>query len=498
MFWIRMTTVRQPESAAVNAASNPRRALPEELPTARRRARVHQRLAMATAVCVVVATAAACGGGDSADRTASQSPASSASATGTGDLAGKLCEHSVPESKCTKCDPKLVAAFVASGDYCREHGFPESVCPECRSESTGHGGHGHDDEKEGVPEVVRLASPDAEAEAGIETRRVETRVVSSSLEVIGRLDYDQNRLASLSARGEALVLEAGVDVGDQVQAGQTLLVLASAAVGEGQARLRAAEARLAAADAAFERERALVQRSISPRRSLEEAERERAAAKADRDAALSALAAAGASPGTEGGRYALRAPFAGTVVVKRAVEGKSAAPGEMLVQVADLSRLWALLDVPESDAGGIRKGQPVALFLDGANGRTLEGRISRVAPEVDPTSRTVSARVELSNPDGWLRKGAFLRARIDVSRGRVARVVPAEAVQHTEGKPLVFVREGPGVFAPARVELGVAAAGGVEILGGVDPAAEVVTTGAFLLKTELLKESIGAGCGDHR
>ncbi|MBL8113609.1 MAG: efflux RND transporter periplasmic adaptor subunit, partial [Acidobacteria bacterium] len=361
-------------------------------------------------------------------------------------------EHAVPESKCTKCNPRLVAKFIAAGDFCREHGYPESVCPSCHPELAKAAGQVPAGGGE-LPSIVRLASPETEREAGIETHRIEPGRVARSLDVVGQLDYDQNRLAQLSARGEALVVEVKVDAGDRVRAGQPLLLLASALIGDVQARLSAAEARLAAARAALERERSLVERNISPRRSLEEAESEHAFAQADRASARAALAASGASP-NGGGRYELRAPFAGTVVSKDAVVGRSAAPGQVLVEVADLSVVWAQLDVPEADAGSVRAGQRVTLVIEGARSGSREGTISRVASAVNPATRTVSARVELANPGGALKKGSFVRGRIEIAAAHDALLVPLDAVQRAEGRTIVFVRKDGSSFEPVPVELG--------------------------------------------
>ncbi|HSN90999.1 MAG TPA: efflux transporter periplasmic adaptor subunit, partial [Anaeromyxobacteraceae bacterium] len=138
-------------------------------------------------------------------------------------------DHAVPESKCTKCDPRLVARFVEAGDYCREHGYPESVCPICHPERVPAG-----KEPPAFPEPglrVRLASVQTGRDVGIETAVAEPRKVAKVLEVVGQLDFDRNRLAHLSARGEALVVDVKVDVGDDVKEGEPLAVLTSAAVG---------------------------------------------------------------------------------------------------------------------------------------------------------------------------------------------------------------------------------------------------------------------------
>ncbi|HWN81880.1 MAG TPA: efflux RND transporter periplasmic adaptor subunit, partial [Candidatus Udaeobacter sp.] len=227
-------------------------------------------------------------------------------------------EHAIAESKCTKCHPNLVAGFIAAGDYCREHGYPASACPKCHPELVTAAG----EEPPVFPEPgtkVVLASAQTGRDAGIATQRIGTRRFARTLEVVGQLEFNHNRHAELSARSEALVAEVKVDIGDQVQANQALIALVSSAVGSEQARLSAVETRLETARSAVERERQLAENGVSPKRTLEQAQVELAAAQAEYDAAAASLDAAGAAPGGTGGRYVLRAPFAGTVVARDAV-----------------------------------------------------------------------------------------------------------------------------------------------------------------------------------
>lgn len=402
-------------------------------------------------------------------------------------------EHGLPESKCTRCNPRLVAKYIEAGDYCREHGFPASVCPICHPELIAAAGQ----EPPVFPEPgtrVRLASAETAREAGIETVRVEKRAFARTLDVVGQLDFNGNRHAQLSARGEALVLSVNVDIGDAVKAGQALVGLASSSVGAEQARLTAARTRLDTARSALERQRELSQSGVSPRKNAEEAQRELAAAQAEHDAARAALHATGAAAGGTGGRYVLAAPFAGTVIARDAVPGKAAMPDQVLIEVADLSTMWAQLDVPEADASQVRPGQPVRITLEGMRGETRAGTIARVGARVDPQSRTVPARVELPNPDQSLKAGVFLRATIEVAAEHEALLVPRPALQYAEGRTLVFVKKEDGLYEPVAVELGASDGDMVEVTSGLTPGAEVVTTAAFLLKTEILKGSIGAGC----
>ena len=105
------------------------------------------------------------------------------------------------------------------------------------------------------------------------------------------------------------------------------------------------------------------------------------------------------------------------------------------------------------------------------------------------------ARVELPNRDRTLKAGVFLRAQIRVTAEHDALLVPREALQRAESRTLVFVKRGEGLFEPVAVRTGEADGDLVEV-SGLEAGSEVVTTGAFLLKTEVMKESIGAGCCD--
>jgi cobalt-zinc-cadmium efflux system membrane fusion protein len=402
-------------------------------------------------------------------------------------------EHGLPESKCTKCNPKLVAKFIEAGDYCREHGYPESACPICHPDLVRAAGR----EPPRFPApgtIVRLESADTANDVGIETARVESRPFAQALEVVGQLAFNENRHAELSPRGEALVVEVKVDIGDSVRAGESLVILSSSSVGSEHARLAAAQARLETARSAFERQERLAQKGVIPRKDAEEAARELAAAQADQDAARSALEAAGASTTGSGGRYALAAPFGGTVVRRDAVRGKTAVADQVLIEVADLAFVWALLEIPEAEAANVRPGARVRVTIDGAPGEVHEGTISRVGESVNPESRSVTARVELANPERKLKAGSFIRASVEIGPPRQALLVPKEAVQFAEDRPVVFVKRESTVFEPVAVALGQSDRATVEVTSGLTAGMEVVTTGAFLLKTEILKESIGAGC----
>lgn len=404
-------------------------------------------------------------------------------------------EHGVPEAKCTKCNPKLIAKYIAANDYCREHGLPESVCPYCHPELLQGSGH----ELPVFPKPgtkVRLASAATERDSGIRTTIAKQRPFAKTIHVIGQLHFNENRLAKLSARSEAVVVDVKVDIGDEVKRGQAVVTLASAGVGEDQARLVAARTRLATNRAALEREETLLQDGIASKRTVEQSRAELATAEADFEAVQSALRAAGASRHADaGGHYVLTAPFDGTVVAREVVAGRSVSRDTVLLEVADLSSMWAVLEIPEAASADVRTGQPVSLTMEGV-GLARQGTVSRMGASVDPHTRTVRARADVSNPDRALRAGLFIRAKVEVVPSREALLLPKEAVQQAENQTLVFIRNSPGVYDPVPVQLGASTETEVEVVSGIEVGAEVVTTGAFVLKTEILKDSIGAGCAD--
>ena len=126
--------------------------------------------------------------------------------------------------------------------------------------------------------------------------------------------------------------------------------------------------------------------------------------------------------------------------------------------------------------------------------RKLPGRITWVSSHLDPRTRTLEVRAEMDNLDGALRANMFAKAVITVRDSEPTVVVPRAAVQWEGCCNVVFVKDSPTTFHPVKVHLGPAAGSMVEVRRGLSGGETVVTQGSFLLKTEILKGSIGAGC----
>ncbi len=412
-----------------------------------------------------------------------------ASATAAG-----LCEHGVLEAICPKCHPSVAAVFQAKGDWCEEHGFPESVCPICHPERGGRPGVVVD-EKEPPADgtLVRFASDDTARLAGIQTAKATKGERTPEAHALVRIQYDATKVAHVSAASAGVLRRIQADVGARVEQGAVLAVVDSAGVGADRSQLSAAESRLRAAESNLRRERELHEKGISPQRDVERAESERDAAKAEVRAARGALSAVGAGEKGAGG-YAITAPLAGVVTRRMATLGQSVQASELLFEVVDPSAMWADLEVLEQDLAHVRAGQTARIFVDALPQRSFTGSLDFIAPSVDPRTRTALARVRLENEEGLLRANMFGRAAIALETTQSSVVVPIGAVQRAVGQAFVFVKKDARVFEARRVQVGLVDDEVAEIKRGVAAGDEVATTGAFLLKTEILKGAIGAGC----
>jgi len=403
-------------------------------------------------------------------------------------------EHGVLEVVCTKCKPKLAVVFQAKGDWCVEHDFPESFCPVCHPERGGRPAADVATADQPPPDRlrVRLASPETSRIAGIATERVRAAEGSARLVVPARLVYDASRRAEINARSPGVVRAVLVDVGSRVREGAPLVVLDSPAVGADRSRLAAARTSVEIAKAQVDRQRTLHSEGISPQRDVQEAEREWADAQAEVQALEAAAGVVG--QGGASGRYTLYAPLAGVVARRVATIGRQVDPEEVLLEIVDASALWAEIDVPEPRLSEVGVGVEVTITFDGLAGRSFGGVIASIAPEVDPRTRTAVARVRLDNADGALRANMYGRASIAAGGAAAGVEVPRSAVQRANGAEVVFVRLSDTLYETRRVDCGARVDDWVYVTRGVTPGEDVVTVGSFLLKTETLKGSIGAGC----
>jgi Cu(I)/Ag(I) efflux system membrane fusion protein len=183
-------------------------------------------------------------------------------------------------------------------------------------------------------------------------------------------------------------------------------------------------------------------------------------------------------------RFTITSPINGVVGELSAREGMTVVAGAPLFRLNGLATVWVNAEVPEGTAAEVRPGSAVEARTPALPGSVFKGRVSAILPEVNATTRTLKARIELANPGGRLVPGMF--ATIDfASTGRSDIVlVPSEAVIRTGKRTVVIVAQGDGRFAPVDVATGIESNGQTEIRKGVSAGDSVVVSGQFLIDSE--------------
>lgn len=349
----------------------------------------------------------------------------------------------------------------------------------------------HTDEKEheGLPKRVRLPAGVVDA-AGIRTQGVQKTALPSAVELPGEIAADPDRTAQVAARMPGRLESVAFQEGSLVKAGDVLAVVRAPQAGELSSASQSLAARAAAARSNATRLAALLKSGLASQQEVVAADSEADSLEAEARAARERAGAIGAGAGAS---ISLRAPITGVVISRNAVVGQPVTGDETIATIVDLSEAWFLARVFEQTLARVRVGATAEVWLNAFPDEPLMGTVDYVAERVDPSARTVVARVRLENHADMLRVGLFGTARIDTgeaSQRPPAIVVPRTAIAEIGGKHFVFVRQADGDFELHEVVLGEAALGRVEVIAGLREGENLVTEGVFTLKSAVLRASL--------
>ncbi|MGB7216270.1 MAG: efflux RND transporter periplasmic adaptor subunit [Gammaproteobacteria bacterium] len=340
-----------------------------------------------------------------------------------------------------------------------------------------------DDEQHGV-----LPFPAAEREAqGVRTVRVGPRQMAATVSAPGEVRTNAYRSSQITPRIQAQVVARHARLGDTVETGQPLVTLSSVQMAEAQGAL-------IEADREWRRVRELGRGVVSEQRYIAaQVARQRSYATVraygmTADQVERLLEAGDATLAT--GEFELLSPQAGTVIHDDFVVGEVVEPGHVLFEISDESVLWVEARLSPEDAARIRIGSTATIGL--TNGRRVEGEVIQRHHRLDETTRTQSVRIEVDNSEDLLHAGDYVEVSLPTSVFEARVAVPEEAVLLLDGVPTVFVVDGDEVHARP-VETGATASGWTAIEAGLAPGDEVVTQGAFLIKSLMLKSQMGEG-----
>ena len=180
----------------------------------------------------------------------------------------------------------------------------------------------------------------------------------------------------------------------------------------------------------------------------------------------------------------IRAPQGGVITLHNASEGMYVQPWDRLFTIVDLSEVWVMVDIYEHQIAWVKPGLKAEVTTPAYPGRSWEGVVEFVYPEVDPVARTLKARLEFRNPDEQLLPNMFVEAIIYGGPKRNVLVIPREALIVTGERETVVRALGDGRFQPVDIVTGMRRGESVEVLSGLGEGDEIVVSGQFLIDSE--------------
>jgi Cu(I)/Ag(I) efflux system membrane fusion protein len=308
------------------------------------------------------------------------------------------------------------------------------------------------DDEDGA--TVRIA-PGKLQRTGVRTETVSERVIVRQLRAPGTVQPDERNISVVTVPADSYVGKVeNVTTGDWVRKGQPLL------------QLRSPDLVAAAAQLQIYPGVELVRRRMEnlgvPAEVIADIERTHQVPRA----------------------FTWYAPQDGVVLVRNATEGMKMTAGDVLFRIADLSTVWVLADVPEYALASVELGQAATIRVRSLPGRSFDGSVALIYPQVNKETRTTKVRIVIPNPEGVLRPDMYADVGIEGGAGKPVVAVPNSAVIDTGTRQVVILARGEGRFEPREVKIGAQGGGFTEIREGVTSGDQVVTAANFLIDAE--------------
>ena len=360
------------------------------------------------------------------------------------------------------------------------------------------------------PNVIVIERASQEA-AGLVLTRAHARPLPLTTTAVGSLTVDEERTDHIGVIFAGIVTQVLVNVGDHVENGQVLARLHTHdlhdAISAYQTALAEAERTRRLIDYTRrnrERYDSLYQIKFASRQEAEQAAMDYRNAVADRDKAQAMLQGARthlaemleladdkiSESDMQADTIPIKSPRSGIVTARYVTPGMALNPGAQTFTVSGLSTLWMMAAVNEENLEGLRIGMPVTIRVRAYPDMTFAGQVVELGPELDPATRTLTVRVLVPNPEGRLRPEMYATAEIARGASRRALFVPEVSVQNLNGNSVVFVHRPHSEFEARPVKSGTRIDHEIEIVEGLKDGEEVVTDGAFVVKSQFLTHSL--------
>ncbi len=333
---------------------------------------------------------------------------------------------------------------------------------------------GSGDEPDGTVKI----DPVTVQNIGVRTARAERRTLARTVQAVARVEYDEESIRRLHPKTEGWIARLRVDkTGQPVKKGTILLSIYSPKLVTSQQEYLLALKNLESLKALenspyaeiLDGAKGMVRSSRErlrmldvPAHQIRELERDRVMKK----------------------NLHIHSPFDGIVLEIGAREGQYVTPKTELFRIADVKKVWVHAELYENELPWVQVGDEAEMRLAGVPGKVFNGRVVYIYPYAESKTRTVKVRLEFNNPELLLKPDMFADVRIQASRQVDAVVVPAEAIVRSGPREQVFVVRAPGKFEPRAVRIGVTTDGLTQVLEGVEPGEEVVSSALFLIDSE--------------
>jgi len=359
--------------------------------------------------------------------------------------------------------------------------------------------------------AVLKVTPELQRKWGVTVGPVRRVLATSMLTLPGVVALDQTRSAQNSPLLDGKVVSVRADLGQQVRRGQVLVVVHSPAFAQAQTAFLQAHARRDLAAKEFERAKELLGQEAIQQKEYLRREAEYEAATTEVGLQESNMHSLGVdhprlsvllnrTTGAQKDLSDLAEPFLevtspldGRIISRDVVLGEPVTPEKVLFVVSDLTTLWAMLDAREKDLPFLGPTSRVSIRSAVYPDRVFEGRNPRTGDVVDEKLRTIKVRVEVANRGLLLKPNMYVQGIVETPSATPHEVlaVPEEAIQTIGGEPTVFVLSGGDRFTPTTVELGERTGPNRVIVRGLQGTETIAVKGAFSLKAELMKNSLG-------
>ena len=378
-----------------------------------------------------------------------------------------------------------------------EHGIIHYTCDECRYEL-------------GVVKLAPTLFGTESAQGVIALTTVGTQQMPRSFPLTGEVKAHENSTVNISSAISGIASKAAVASGQQVAQGDVLLLIDSPDIAAAKGDYRKLLASLELAKRAVQREERLFAKMVSSQVDVETAKAQLSQAVIELANTRTKLLHFGLSDedinvlektplDKINGLLTIRAPHAGIVLERTVSSGERIEPGKNLLLLSDLSRICISADLKEDDLtrlNGNKQNIAVEVEAMASPGKVYKGKIDSISGIMNEQTRTARARITLDNPEGLLKPGMFVTLRLMLPGGGDAVAVPQVAVLADAGRTFVFVQKEGEYWIRRPVSLGAMFNDYVEIKDGLTSGQKIIADGSFLLKSDVLRKKMGAGCAD--